>query len=127
METGFAQTIDLTRLEGLDVPEAEMLHRYASMIQMQRQDFNGRVLTIRGDDLRTIACLIGTDLERIPRDVLALECTKSAEQRLPTLECRDDDARGRAPRGSFGHARLCSNPRLSSLRRAGRRPAFSQH
>src|SRR5207249_3997226 len=47
-------TIDLTRLEGLEVPEAEMLHRYASMIQMQRQDFNGRVLTIRGDDLRTI-------------------------------------------------------------------------
>jgi transcriptional regulator with XRE-family HTH domain len=60
-------TIDLTRLEGLQVPEAQMLHRYASMIQMQRQDFNGRVLTIRGDDLRTIACLIGTDLERMVR------------------------------------------------------------
>jgi hypothetical protein len=60
-------TIDLTRLEGLTGPEAEMLTRYASMIQMQRQDFNGRVLTIRGDDLRTIACLIGTDLTQMVR------------------------------------------------------------
>jgi transcriptional regulator with XRE-family HTH domain len=59
--SGAKVTIDLTRLEGLSGPEADMLHRYASMIQMQRQDFNGRVLTIRGDDLRTIACLIGTD------------------------------------------------------------------
>jgi hypothetical protein len=60
-------TIDLTRLEGLNGPEAEMLHRYSSMIQMQRQDFNGRVLTIRGDDLRTIACLIGTDFANMVR------------------------------------------------------------
>jgi transcriptional regulator with XRE-family HTH domain len=60
-------TIDLTRLEGLSGPEADMLHRYASMIQMQRQDFNGRVLTIRGDDLRTIACLIGTDFGQMVR------------------------------------------------------------
>jgi hypothetical protein len=60
-------TIDLTRLEGLSGPEADMLHRYAAMIQMQRQDFNGRVLTIRGDDLRTIACLIGTDVNQMVR------------------------------------------------------------
>lgn len=60
-------TIDLTRLEGLSGPEADMLHRYAAMIQMQRQDFNGRVLTIRGDDLRTIACLIGTDINQMVR------------------------------------------------------------
>jgi hypothetical protein len=60
-------TIDLTKLEGLSGPEAEMLHRYSSMIQMQRQDFNGRVLTIRGEDLRTIACLIGTDLSQMVR------------------------------------------------------------
>ena len=29
------------------------------MIQVQRQDFNGRVLTIRKDDLRAIACILG--------------------------------------------------------------------
>ena len=64
---GAKVTIDLTRLEGLSGPEADMLHRYASMIQMQRQDFNGRVLTLRGDDLRTIACLIGTDFGQMVR------------------------------------------------------------
>src|SRR5207244_1270054 len=35
-------TIDLARLQQLDEPEMELLHRYATMIQLQRQDFNGR-------------------------------------------------------------------------------------
>ncbi|MCD9622688.1 transcriptional regulator [Rhabdothermincola salaria] len=52
-------TIDLRRLEDLTGPEADMLNRYLSMIQVQRQDFNGRVLTIRKDDLRAIACILG--------------------------------------------------------------------
>ena len=52
-------TIDLRRLEDLSGPEAEMLNRYLTMIQVQRQDFNGRVLTIRKDDLRAIACILG--------------------------------------------------------------------
>jgi transcriptional regulator with XRE-family HTH domain len=56
-------TIDLTRLEQLDGPEAEMLSRYLSMIQVQRQDFNGRVLTIRRDDVRALACILGTAVE----------------------------------------------------------------
>jgi len=52
-------TIDLRRLEDLSGPEADMLGRYLTMIQVQRQDFNGRVLTIRKDDLRAIACILG--------------------------------------------------------------------
>ncbi len=51
--------IDLTRLEGLNGAESEMLSRYLRMIQVQRQDFNGRVLTIRRDDMRAIACILG--------------------------------------------------------------------
>ena len=51
--------IDLTRLEGLSGAESEMLSRYLRMIQVQRQDFNGRVLTIRRDDMRAIACILG--------------------------------------------------------------------
>ena len=35
-----------------------MLTRYLPMIQVQRQDFNGRVLTVRRDDLRAIACIL---------------------------------------------------------------------
>jgi transcriptional regulator with XRE-family HTH domain len=55
--------IDLTRLEHISGPEAEMLHRYLTMIQVQRQDFNGRMLTIRRDDLRAIACILGTGVD----------------------------------------------------------------
>ncbi len=56
-------TIDLTRLETLSLPESSMLTRYLTMIQMQRQDFNGRMLTIRREDLRAIACILDTSVE----------------------------------------------------------------
>lgn len=67
-ESGPYVTIDLQRLEGISGAEAEMLSRYLTMIQVQRQDFNGRVLTIRADDLRALACILGVDVdETIPR------------------------------------------------------------
>lgn len=50
-------TLDLTRLHELDKTDLEAVTRYVSMIQMQRQDFNGKMLTIRRDDLRALACL----------------------------------------------------------------------
>lgn len=56
-------TIDLSRLRELDIPGADLLMRYLSMIQVQRQDFNGRMLTIRRDDLRAIACILDTTVE----------------------------------------------------------------
>ena len=60
-------TIDLTRLEELEAPERDMLSRYLGMIQVQRQDFNGRVLTIRNEDLRAIACLFETSADGMRR------------------------------------------------------------
>jgi transcriptional regulator with XRE-family HTH domain len=59
-------TIDLRRLESLTGPEAAMLNRYLTMIQVQRQDFNGRMLTIRRDDLRAIACILGVGVDHAP-------------------------------------------------------------
>ncbi len=56
-------TIDLTRLDELNGTAAEMLTRYLAMIQVQRQDFNGRMLTIRRDDLRAIACILDTTVD----------------------------------------------------------------
>lgn len=53
-------TIDLNRLSQMDSAEGELLSRYLGMIQVQRGDFNGRMLTIRRDDLRAIACLLDT-------------------------------------------------------------------
>jgi transcriptional regulator with XRE-family HTH domain len=55
--------IDLAKLEQQRGPEFEMLSRYLGMIQVQRQDFNGRVITVRADDLRAIACILSTDAE----------------------------------------------------------------
>ena len=56
--------LDLARLDEVGGPTGEMLRRYVAMIQLQRQDFNGRVLTIRRDDLRAIACILDTPSER---------------------------------------------------------------
>jgi transcriptional regulator with XRE-family HTH domain len=52
-------TIDLTKLNSVSGPERDLLRRFLSMIQVQRQDFNGRMITIRAEDLRAIACLFG--------------------------------------------------------------------
>jgi len=59
--------IDLTRFEGVDDDEARVLHRYVNTIQVQRQDFNGRMLTIRRDDLRAIAAAAGIDVDSLVR------------------------------------------------------------
>ena len=54
-------TIDLVRLEAVDAPEKELIDRYLRMIQLQRGDFNGRVLTIRDEDVRALARLFERD------------------------------------------------------------------
>ncbi|HVM10176.1 MAG TPA: transcriptional regulator [Acidimicrobiales bacterium] len=60
-------SIDLTRLQEIAGQEREMLSRYLGMIQVQRQDFNGKVLTIRSEDLRAIACLFETTTDTMRR------------------------------------------------------------
>jgi transcriptional regulator with XRE-family HTH domain len=51
-------TIDLNRVENLSGPDAIVVERFLRGIQMLRQDFNGKVLTIRSNDLRTLAMLL---------------------------------------------------------------------
>jgi transcriptional regulator with XRE-family HTH domain len=51
-------TIDLTATERLGGAEAEIFDRFLRSIQVMRQDFNGKVLTIRHDDLRLLALLL---------------------------------------------------------------------
>jgi transcriptional regulator with XRE-family HTH domain len=53
LSEGFA--VDLSRLQECREPEALALARLVAMIQAQRQDFNGRVLSIRANDLRALA------------------------------------------------------------------------
>jgi transcriptional regulator with XRE-family HTH domain len=72
--------IDLTKLEAKSGAEYNMLGRYLRMIQVQRQDFNGRVLTVRSDDLRAIACILDVPADATVRklDELGLRFTRAA-------------------------------------------------
>ena len=49
--------IDLEQLTRLPVDKAGPLSRYAAAIQTQRGDYNGRILSIRAEDLRTLAVI----------------------------------------------------------------------
>jgi transcriptional regulator with XRE-family HTH domain len=49
--------IDLQRLGELPADKAGPLARYAAAIQSQRGDYNGKVLTIRSEDLRSLAVI----------------------------------------------------------------------
>ena len=49
--------IDLEQLTHLPESQSAPLQRYAATIQSQRGDYNGRILSIRQDDLRSLAIL----------------------------------------------------------------------
>jgi transcriptional regulator with XRE-family HTH domain len=54
--------IDLVALQA--VPDAESVLRYLRSIIVERGDYNGRVLSVRRDDLRAIATLLDADEPR---------------------------------------------------------------
>lgn len=66
--------IDLVKLSTMTGPASEMLTRFFTMIQVQRGDFNGKVLTIRAHDVRAIAAMLDVPLEEVTRrlEVLGL-------------------------------------------------------
>ena len=49
--------IDLEQLSSVPAEKAAPLARYAATIQSQRGDYNGRVLSIRQEDLRSLALI----------------------------------------------------------------------
>jgi transcriptional regulator with XRE-family HTH domain len=57
--------IDLVRLATIPQEVSQPLLRYAAAVQAQRGDYNGRVLSIRRDDLRTLAVMY----DRSPGDL----------------------------------------------------------
>ena len=70
-ENGF--TIDLVALQNVRDPDVEALHRYASRIQVQRQDFNGKVITIREDDHRALAAMLDVPVDLVTPRLEALD------------------------------------------------------
>lgn len=62
---GSRVSIDLTAVKNATGDLAAALQRFVSTIQVERQDFNGHVLTIRRDDLRVISATFGMTVEEI--------------------------------------------------------------
>ena len=59
-------TLDLTRM-GHDDPALAPVARFAEHVQQRRGDHNGRLLTLRGSDLDTIALTAGTTAQALRR------------------------------------------------------------
>jgi transcriptional regulator with XRE-family HTH domain len=58
-------TIDLGRLNDGSGPERDLLRHFLASVQLQRQDFNGKVITIRETDLRVMASMFGRSNEAL--------------------------------------------------------------
>jgi len=65
--------IDVAKLVQLSGSPFEMLARYLRLIQVQRQDFNGRVITVRGDDIRSIAAMLDVPVDQVADRLAALD------------------------------------------------------
>jgi transcriptional regulator with XRE-family HTH domain len=65
--------VDLLKLSQLSGQPFEMLTRFLKMIQLQRQDFNGKVITVRGDDTRAIAAMLDVPVDQVGQRLDALD------------------------------------------------------
>lgn len=58
--------LDLTRLSSGDASQQlKPISRYARSIQQQRGDYNGKVLTIREDDVRALSVVFGLTTDQL--------------------------------------------------------------
>ena len=68
-------TVDLNKIDSLTGRESKLLEEFLRAIQMMRQDFNGRVLTIRRNDLRLLSLLLHQGEEDFSRRLSDLGVT----------------------------------------------------
>jgi hypothetical protein len=64
--------IDLTQIKAAKGDLASALRRFVTTIQVERQDFNGAVLTIRADDLRVIGATFGVSVDDLVDQLIEL-------------------------------------------------------
>lgn len=57
--------IDVAKLQTMSGSQYEMLERFLRMIQVQRQDFNGKVITVRAHDVRAIAVILDVPADEV--------------------------------------------------------------
>ena len=65
--------IDVAKLTLRDAKEFKMLERLLRMIQVQRQDFNGKVITVRAHDTRAIAVILDVAVDDVGAKLAELD------------------------------------------------------
>jgi len=65
--------IDVAKLSLRDAKEFKMLERLLRMIQVQRQDFNGKVITVRAHDTRAIAVILDVAVDDVGAKLAELD------------------------------------------------------
>jgi transcriptional regulator with XRE-family HTH domain len=94
---GHGVGIDLSRLRAVTEAEAATLRHFVTSVQRDRQDFNGRLITVRDDDVRAIAAAMGIAAEDLLSRLRALGL-------LATDEGAGKDARRGRSRRTAGDA-----------------------
>ncbi len=77
--------IDLQRLPDLPAEPHAPLARYTAAIQRQRGDYNGRVLSLRAEDLRSLSAVYGTSPGEVAEQLLdsgVLACERPPQHDL---------------------------------------------
>ena len=65
--------IDVAKLSALEGDQFKMLERLLRMIQVQRQDFNGKVITVRANDTRAIAVMLDVGIDDVGTKLAELD------------------------------------------------------
>ena len=65
--------IDVAKLTLRDAKEFKMLDRLLRMIQVQRPDFNGKVITVRAHDTRAIAVILDVAVDDVGAKLAELD------------------------------------------------------
>ena len=65
--------IDVAKLSLCEGKEFKMLERLLRMIQVQRQDFNGKVITVRAHDTRAIAVMLDVAVDDVGAKLAELD------------------------------------------------------
>ena len=65
--------IDVAKLSVREGERFKMLERFLRMVQVQRQDFNGKVITVRAHDTRAIAVMLDVAVDDVGAKLAELD------------------------------------------------------
>lgn len=57
--------VDLVKLAGLTIGPFDKLQRFFRLLEIERHDFNGKVITVRAADRRTLALILEVSIDEV--------------------------------------------------------------